>query len=352
MSRLIVDCFGGPGGWAEGLRSLGLSEVGIEIDPWACATRAAAGHPTIRADVAACPIAPFGGAWGLIFSPPCQDWSRAGKGAGRAGETGHLVDQVPRWVGDIRPEWVACEQVPDVLPVWREFAYQFEVWGYSTWCGILNAADYGVPQCRPRAIFIASQARAVTPPAATHAEHPHPVMFGDELLPWVTMAEALGCLANTVLSTGTNSEQAHGYVAYERSAEAARSWQLNPGRTASQPNRRTYDPGTEPAPTIAFGHDMASWCWERPATTVCADNRIAPPGHRDRAGGERQFTVGTVKVTEAEALTLQSMPADYPVKGNKHQRALQIGNLIPPRLAAHVVAAAAGIERHALEATA
>jgi DNA (cytosine-5)-methyltransferase 1 len=50
-NAVILDLFAGPGGWSEGLRELGLADVGIEIDRWACATRAAAGHATIRADV-------------------------------------------------------------------------------------------------------------------------------------------------------------------------------------------------------------------------------------------------------------------------------------------------------------
>jgi hypothetical protein len=33
----ILDLFAGAGGWAEGLRMLGLNALGIETDPWACA---------------------------------------------------------------------------------------------------------------------------------------------------------------------------------------------------------------------------------------------------------------------------------------------------------------------------
>jgi len=78
----IVDPYGGPGGWAEGARMLGLTEVGIELDPWACATRRAAGHQVIRADVATFPLGHLAGrVTGLIMSPPCQAFSTAGAGA-------------------------------------------------------------------------------------------------------------------------------------------------------------------------------------------------------------------------------------------------------------------------------
>ncbi|MFI0225081.1 hypothetical protein [Streptomyces lydicus] len=45
----VLDLFAGPGGWSEGLRALGLRDVGIEIDPAACATRTAALHPLVAA---------------------------------------------------------------------------------------------------------------------------------------------------------------------------------------------------------------------------------------------------------------------------------------------------------------
>ena len=80
---------------------------------------------------------------------------------------------------------------------------------------------------------------------------------------------------------------------------------------------------------------------DRPATTVCADSRIAPPGHRDRAGGERQFAAGTVRLTIKQALILQGFPADYPVQGNKTDAFTQVGNAVPPPLAAAIVGALA-----------
>ena len=87
---MILDLFAGPGGWSEGLRSLGLRDIGLEWDRDACLTRRAAGHRTIRADVAAYPTEPFvGKVSGLIASPPCQAFSMAGKGDGRA-EIAHL----------------------------------------------------------------------------------------------------------------------------------------------------------------------------------------------------------------------------------------------------------------------
>jgi DNA (cytosine-5)-methyltransferase 1 len=204
---VIVDLFAGPRGWSEGLRMLGLTDIGLEWDSAACRTAHAAGHPVIQTDVAAYPTAPFAGRiTGKISSPPCQPWSRAGKRAGLADqalvqqavhdlafgrdtrtelraacadERSLLAAEPMRWLYDLRPEWVCMEQVPDVLPLWKQYALYLQKWGYSTWAGILNAADYGVPQTRKRAILIASRTRAVTAPAPTHAKAPELDLFGD-----------------------------------------------------------------------------------------------------------------------------------------------------------------------------
>lgn len=210
---MILDLFAGPGGWSEGLKTLGLSDVGIEWDAAACATRRAAGHLTIRADVSQYPTEVFvGKVTGLIASPPCTAFSTAGKGAGMD-VIADLIDaignqewgamrcceptvwlplEVGRWVDALRPEWVACEQVPPALPLWESYLPWLRSLGYSAWCGVLNAADYGVPQTRQRAFLMATRVSVAHPPVPTHDRSPMPDLFGGELKPWVSMAEALG----------------------------------------------------------------------------------------------------------------------------------------------------------------
>lgn len=79
----VIDLFSGAGGWCEGAKPLGLRPLGIEWDKAPCATREAAGHRTLRADVAALDPADFAPCMGLIASPPCPTFSTAGRGAGR-----------------------------------------------------------------------------------------------------------------------------------------------------------------------------------------------------------------------------------------------------------------------------
>lgn len=413
---LVLDGFAGPGGWSEGLRLLGLRDVGLEWDTAACKTRAAAGHLTIQCDIAQYPTAPFKGrVRKQIWSPPCQAWSRAGKGLGLADQPlvhqavhdlAHgrdtratllpqcrdqrslLAAEPMRWLYDLRPEWVCMEEVPDVLPLWKQYAEVLRGWGYSVWVGILNAADYGVPQTRRRAILIASRMRSVSAPEPTHAEQAEEVgLFGPGRARWVSMADALGWGGGVVINTRGERKTAGGneFPADGPSwclTEKTRSWALRNGtqknaavreldepagtlffgarcndvswvlRNGNQPNAAVRSV-EDPAPTMAFGNNSAriEWVQQRPATTVCATDRIAPPGHRDRSPkGESQFaSPETVRITQAEAAVLQSFRSDYPWQGTKTKQFEQIGNAVPPLLAAHIVSAVSGIPLHQAE---
>ena len=437
---MIIALFAGPGGACAGIEAAtGLKPVGIEYEPNAVATRDAAGHVTIPADLTdLSPCLVDTDVTGLWGSPPCPAFSAAGKREGHddleelcwtagrptfwdmlAGDRyrkrwshpdSHLIAQTFRWIGHHRPTWVALEQVPDVLPVWQALSHGLEQFGYSSWAGVLNAADYGVPQTRRRAFFMARLDGNVRPPAPTHAKQPEPVLFGDELAPWVTMADALGWSGDVVSGqtvaggplarrdtnepaftvtsradlwtldthrdqrpdgttqqvttyrpapTVTASSGGQWTLEYNRGEGMSErhgerpgrgvdepaptitghgkdmSWQLRAGGPTGRPPRvRQAD---EPAPTVQLGHDASNWVWQRPATTVQGDARIAPPGHRDRAGGEPQFREGTVKCTPTELGVLQGFPADYPWQGSKTAQFQQIGNAVPPPMAEAIV---------------
>lgn len=79
-----TDVFGGTGGWDVAARQLSLAALGVEWDAAACMTRRAAGLFTVEGDVRDFHPLDFERVPGFIASPPCQTFSAAGKGAGRA----------------------------------------------------------------------------------------------------------------------------------------------------------------------------------------------------------------------------------------------------------------------------
>jgi DNA (cytosine-5)-methyltransferase 1 len=337
----ILDLFAGPGGWSQGLRALGLREVGIEVDRFVCATRATAGHTTIRADVAAYPTAPLRGkVSGLIGSPPCQTFSAAGLRAGntdlplchqalddlaRGRDTRDalrdactdprslLVVEPLRYALDVRPDWIALEEVPAVLPLFEHTARLLAGVGYSTWVGVLNAADFGLPQTRRRAFLIASRTRPALPPEPTHADGGTAAdLFGDGLPSWRTMLDTLGCPPGVVITRGNHTTGGSRFPTTGPSwaiTGRARSWMLKVGNRPSATRRRL----DQPAPTLLFGNAIQDVSW------------IASDGSPVR------------RLTVEEAAVLQGFPAAYPWAGSRTKQFQQIGNAVPPPLAAAVV---------------
>lgn len=366
-----IDLFAGPGGWDVAARDLGLDVLGIEIDPMACATRRAAGLATIEADVRALDPLDYPAA-GLIASPPCQTFSIAGKGAGRAqldlvldavraGERGEdfvdertaLVLEPLRWIlarcHAGRPYlWIAMEQVPPVLLVWQAYAEVLTNLGYSVATGILNAEQYGVPQTRRRAVLVARLGGEARLPAPTHSRYY--VRDKDRqdsgVLPWVSMAEALdwgmtarpGFAVTVGTAAGGIDPACVGGSGARRTLYAERDegrWKFC--ATNIRPNAAQRD-SDEPAPTLAFGHEKPRWIHERPATTVNCDPRISKPGRHVPGDPLSAQQRDAIRVTAVEAAILQTFPAGYPFQGLKGQVFQQIGNAVPPLLARAILA--------------
>jgi len=348
----IRDLFAGPAGWDEGAASLGLHDIlGIEWDPDACATAEAAGHAragrtvTVRtgkrdkrvregADVAL--LDPYETCGpdldGLIASPPCQGFSMAGKGLGRrdsariiravgdlaAGRDclpelrGHIKDprsalalEPLRWALAVEPDWTCWEQVPAVLPLWEACAEALRADGYSVWTGDVQAEQYGVPQTRKRAVLIASRYRQVGRPVPTHSRYHSrtPDKLDPGVQKWVSIADALPYVS--------------GYF-----------------RTDDQDRASARPVANAPAATIKGGNGGGS-CLEV--------GFVKEPGHRVSASSAaRKGGPQGRRATIREVGLLQAFPADYPWQGSKTAQYRQVGDAVPPLLAAHVLAEATG----------
>lgn len=324
------DLFAGAGGWDLGARELGIEARGIENMPQARATRAAAGLSTIHDDVWT--YVPDGRAAGLITSPPCQPFSKVGRGTGRKA-LGDVMTLLPKVYGMTLPElraagavlgddraalvltplwfalhhdhyrWTAWEQVPTVQLVWDLCAQLLRQHGWHAFSGRLHAEQYGVPQARTRAVLIASRDHDVLHPRPTHSlfHARTPDRLDRDVQPWITLAGAL---------SDTWSDE------------------LTPD------GRPRFAQQSDNTPDLGWPH-------RRPSTTVAGRDIVQAPGATaNRFNGSTKSRNDGVRLAVSEAGVIQSFPADYPWQGTEAKRYLQAGNAVPPLLAAAVLRSA------------
>lgn len=272
-----------------------------------------------------------------------------------------------RYAVTLRPRWIALEQVPPALELWTLFAELLANHGYESAVGVLSAERYGVPQTRKRAFLIASLDGPVRLPKPTHRSydphHPDRRPADEGLLPWISMAQALGwrCPAVSYTNNQTKAGQRpRGLVrATDKPARtvdtSCGSWTIEPG-SQSQPEcgldtRQRHcviRPLRRPAPTLTatgLANSRTFWACNRPATTVLADCRVQPPGHkrnRHDPPGRYQDRRGehAIRITVQQAGILQGFPPHYPWQGPRGHQFLQVGNAVCPPVAQAVLAAA------------
>lgn len=301
----------------------------------------------------------------------------------REAEMTLLLVEPLRWALALEPRFLAWEQVPPVQPLWEICAEILRERGWSVLVAKYEAERYGVPQTRERAILMADREQAVHPPQPTHQRYVkgepqrHEATLEGEVLPWVSMADALGWAAGGTLehtmndgSTGEYSERAAVEPAFTVAPNSGR-WKF---RNGNQENATERD-AEEPAPTIHFGRCMneVRWVYDRRQSEGEGRNvgghgykgqardsgpaaereprSIEEPSYTIRAAGSGSHPSGVrwteelapcgcaIRVSLEEAAVLQSFPPDYPFQGTKGQRFLQVGNAVPPLLALRILEA-------------
>ena len=191
--------------------------------------------------------------------------------------------------------------------------------GYRVEGRVLNAADYGVPQTRKRAIVIGSQIGEPTFPEPTHVAPAKRNLINKHLPAWRTVQDAIGHVP--LEPTGLNwhigrNPTPMSMKRYRCVPPGGNRWDLPPELTPDCWKRKTQG-GTD-----LFGR---LW-WDRPSVTIRTEfykpekgRYLHPVAHRP--------------ITHLEASLLQSFPEDFNFCGKKIGVGVQIGNAVPPVLA-------------------
>ncbi|MFE1314920.1 DNA cytosine methyltransferase [Streptomyces sp. NPDC058755] len=227
-------------------------------------------------------------------------------------------------------EAVILEQVPAVMPVWKEYAKVLASLGYRTGRQLMHTEEFGVPQTRRRAVLMARLDPTAPPNGlptdllpdvpASHERYqpggpstrPRKASHSDTLL-WEVSEE--------------DSEEApkESWVSMELALNKARK--ISSGKVYERPDFTVvsnYGTGGDPEARGRRDHDAPS----ATITGKVSRNRLVHKGTDDDLAEFDRFT-------HAEAGVLQTFPVEYPWSGNDVSQ--QIGNAVPPRLALHVL---------------
>lgn len=296
-----VEVCAGAGGQALGLEMAGFDHLAcVEIDPHACDTLRlnrpdwhvvegnlrewTPGEHLVGVDL-------------LAGGVPCPPFSLAGKQLGGDDER-DLFPEMIRLASELDPTAIMIENVRGLMSrkfdVYRqEVVRNFEDLGYVN-CGwrTLNAAHFGVPQARQRAILVMAK-----PDVAEAFVWPEVQETG------LSVGEALFPLMS-----------ANGWV-------GATEWALTATDVAP-----ALVGGSKKHGGADLGPTRAKAAWAKLGVDGKGIANEAPP--RDFAGSPR--------LTIEMAAVIQGFPADWKISGRKTAAYRQIGNAFPPPVAAAV----------------
>lgn len=349
----LIDLFAGCGGMTVGFRKAGFSPVAaVDFDESAAATYAANFgeehvHLTDITEWTEVPEADV-----VIGGPPCQGFSNLGS---RDDEDprNRLWREYARVVSSARPQAFIIENVerfrrsPEFALLLREVE-SGQLRDYQIAHGVLNAADFGVPQRRRRAIVVGSRVGTPLLPAPTHSE-----AGADERPLWMTVREAL---ADIPFQTESRELPEMKTPFFGRSIPGVfKGREIHLGRNPTKRSLLRYDcipPGggrfdlpdelmpncwlNKPTGTTDV---MGRMQWDRPSLTIRTEFFKPEKGQYLHPQWDPDDPDNRVNrpITHLEAAALQTFPSDFLWCGTKIEIAKQIGNAVPCQLA-HAIA--------------
>lgn len=339
MEPTIIDLFAGVGGLSLGFEMEGFDILLANEFDQSIATAYKENHKStnvVVGDITSLDLSKVFGEYVnkidvVIGGPPCQGFSQKGKRKTINDERNFLFKHYVEVVKFVKPKYFVMENVPNLLTAEKGFFLNeikglFKGYGYSIRYGVLNAADYGVPQNRRRAIIIGKY--LATPP-----ELPLPCKQK------VTIWDAISDLAYLESGEGEfeqeyrnspksdyekkmrkGSKILYNHMATKHSALALERLSLIP------PNA-----GKEILPKEHITKSVYSGTWSRMKqndVAVTITTRFDTP-----SSGKFTHPFLNRAITVREAARLQSFPDTFKFIGSKMSQMKQVGNAVPPLLA-------------------
>jgi DNA (cytosine-5)-methyltransferase 1 len=273
----------------------------------------------------------------LVGGPPCTPFSKSGFWLDWKREgldpTASLLQEYTRVLREARPRYFVLENVYALTyknkasrPAYERLMQEIDDAGYHCVAKVLQAADYGVPQARPRLFILGvpKGKRLPTHPAPTHGGQWEGRRTGTSAQPHVTAGEALaGLVCPPEREESVNGKYGH----------------LLPDIPPGDNYLFYTEKRGHPSPLFKWRSKYWSFLLklspDRPAPTIQAQpGPYIGPFHWEN----RRLRVGELK-------RLFTFPDEFEFVGSRSSIQAQIGNSVPPLLAEHVVRALHGRRR-------
>ena len=284
----------------------------------------------------------------VIGGPPCQGFSLLNKDRAEDPRK-HLWRPFLEIVRRCGASCFLMENVPQLLgsPEFKAILAEAESMGFRVASAKLCAADYGVPQTRHRAFVLGcnfADPSRYFPPRKTHYDPNNGYFqealklrsaeYTDRAVPWTNTRDAIADLPRP---EGTEIRNEPGpldlHFGRNPTLKSKARYKAIPEEGMNRFDLQKRAPELTPQCWIkkkTGGTDLFGrlW-WDRPAFTIRTEffkpekgRYLHPEQHRP--------------ITHREAARFQSFPDDFVFRGTKIQIAKQIGNAVPPLLAASI----------------
>jgi DNA (cytosine-5)-methyltransferase 1 len=281
----------------------------------------------------------------VIGGPPCQGFSLLNKNRAEDPRK-YLWKPFLELVRRSQARAFVMENAPQILTSseYNEILQESAIMGFAVTSATLCAANYGVAQTRRRAFIVGctfADPAQFFPPKRTHFNpnngyggNPASIEFIENPTPWLSVRSAIGDLP-TPVGTEMNRLPAPLDLHFNRNPTdlSMARYMAIPEQGMNRLDLQRVAPELTPECWIRRGSGGTDvfgrlW-WDRPAFTIRTEffkpekgRFLHPEQHRP--------------ITHREAARLQSFPDDFIFMGSKIEVAKQIGNAVPPVLAARI----------------